>query len=173
MAFESRCIQVSLDWCSAPEVTPNIHFDHLFNFCFFPCKLWFDHLFSYRCNICNLSYKSRQTYGVHRFIHRSNVLRSFECDICKKTFARKNLIRSHIMSVHASKMKYQCDICRERWVKNNFTPIAFDFGEISFNLVLNFFCALVLSPNKIWRVTSVSPIMVRSFCFQQNYFGWI
>lgn len=83
-------------------------------------KKVFDHILwhlnpdVFTCNICGLRYKSRQSYSVHKHIHKANVTMKYLCDICQKRFGRREAMRTHILSVHASKLKFQCEHCRER-----------------------------------------------------------
>lgn len=45
---------------------------------------------------------------------RSHWPKTFECDICKKKFATRNIIKTHILVVHGGeKQKRKCDICNK------------------------------------------------------------
>lgn len=46
---------------------------------------------------------------------QSLLLRSFECDICKKRYKSKSDIRQHKITCHGhSKGRFECDICHKR-----------------------------------------------------------
>ncbi|KAI8615134.1 hypothetical protein BC830DRAFT_1064758 [Chytriomyces sp. MP71] len=46
------------------------------------------------------------------------VLRPFECDICRNTFARNHDLKRHVRSVHNSRRPHACRRCKAAFVRS-------------------------------------------------------
>uniref|UniRef100_A0A182WHD4 C2H2-type domain-containing protein n=1 Tax=Anopheles minimus TaxID=112268 RepID=A0A182WHD4_9DIPT len=53
----------------------------------------------HRCNICNKTYSSKQSYNSHMKLH-SNAVRLFNCDNCKEAFNRYATLKRHQTMMH-------------------------------------------------------------------------
>ncbi|XP_050072447.1 zinc finger protein 708-like [Anopheles maculipalpis] len=79
----------------------------------------------HRCNICNKTFTSKQSYGTHRKLH-AKTLRLFNCDKCQETFNRFASLKRHQLMVHCEQQHYfRCPYCEKklRWLQNARTHI--------------------------------------------------
>ena len=50
------------------------------------------------------------------FFHSDSKEKAFICEICKKTFARKNSLQRHHKYVHEERKKLSCGICGREFI---------------------------------------------------------
>ncbi|XP_051167350.1 zinc finger protein 724-like [Leptopilina boulardi] len=83
---------------------------------------------SLQCNQCGVKFESLDALKIHSEIHpydssmssflKKNINltkpRLFDCDICKKVFTTKSVLKRHILT-HTQERHYECDICGKRF----------------------------------------------------------
>lgn len=69
------------------------------------------------CDICNKSFCTKYSIGVHMnqvHMKRSNV---FQCDMCPKSFWMQHSLRKHQYDVHTGIRNIICDICSKTFIR--------------------------------------------------------
>ncbi|KAJ6633299.1 Zinc finger and BTB domain-containing protein 41 [Pseudolycoriella hygida] len=64
------------------------------------------------CNVCNKSFKSRQSVNAHIQRHIGQKLL---CNICGKYLSNRNNLTKHYKTVHLKEKRYQCPQCQKRY----------------------------------------------------------
>ncbi|XP_063444759.1 uncharacterized protein LOC134725134 isoform X2 [Mytilus trossulus] len=64
------------------------------------------------CKICGRLYASKPVLDIHMKLKHSD--KSFQCEICSKTFYYNYLLKNHVKIVHENYKPFQCDICNFR-----------------------------------------------------------
>jgi hypothetical protein len=71
-----------------------------------------------RCNVCGKCFLGRGSYYRHKAQHEGVDL-SAPCDICGKRFRDRNVMRSHVRTVHEitdeSQRQFECETCSARF----------------------------------------------------------
>ncbi|XP_055325845.1 zinc finger protein 431-like [Sitodiplosis mosellana] len=61
----------------------------------------------FKCQVCGEVKKTYQSYRKHKLKH----FNQFTCDICQKVFTVFTSLERHILTAHATKVKFPCDQC--------------------------------------------------------------
>ena len=64
---------------------------------------------------CQQEYRHPQDLARHTLTHTQ---KTFECDLCEKTFKQKRLLRRH-EAIHSNTYRYFCQSCDKGFVHNN------------------------------------------------------
>ena len=62
-----------------------------------------------RCNICDREVRTSEL-NTHISNNHGNAT-SYTCDICEKSFPRKDGLKSHFLDIHTRQKNYKCEIC--------------------------------------------------------------
>ena len=68
---------------------------------------------THACRTCDKSYMTAKLLERHEQSHSGG----FPCNICKKTFAYKFNLKTHIMQVHDKVFPYECQLCSKGFTK--------------------------------------------------------
>ena len=71
---------------------------------------------TYKCNICHKKYKDLHNHI--NFFHEK--IRNFQCSYCYKKFQTKNVLKSHVQSIHLGE-KTNCPDCKKDISVDNFS----------------------------------------------------
>lgn len=69
----------------------------------------------YQCNICEKSFARKEYLQLHLVTHGGP--KDFKCDKCERTFARKEYLRTHIRT-HTGEKIYKCDTCEQTFARS-------------------------------------------------------
>ena len=76
--------------------------------------LWQHFFSSFRCDLCDKSFKSRQKMSLHRkHVHTGDS--QVQCDICGVYVKTQMYLRKHRNLVHCKERKFECNICHARF----------------------------------------------------------
>ncbi|CDQ59518.1 unnamed protein product [Oncorhynchus mykiss] len=65
----------------------------------------------FKCDVCEKTFSKKELLRVHKLIHT----KPFKCDICEKTFSRKGLLEGHKL-IHTR--PFTCDVCDKTFSLN-------------------------------------------------------
>lgn len=65
------------------------------------------------CRSCRMVFVSRDEYVKHKLVHQ----KSFECDVCAKTFRTRFLLKSHYVQ-HINEKPFLCEICSRPFARS-------------------------------------------------------
>ncbi|XP_069363830.1 zinc finger protein weckle-like isoform X26 [Maniola hyperantus] len=69
----------------------------------------------YRCEPCNLKFKSRSKYKYHLVKHGD--VKAYKCELCDKSFKWKSGLNCHML-IHKNIRRHVCHICQESFVQH-------------------------------------------------------
>lgn len=71
-------------------------------------------IFPYKCEFegCSKSYPNLKRKNIHMRTHLN--LRPFECEICKKKFNEKIILKNHMLS-HSETREFKCELCNKSY----------------------------------------------------------
>lgn len=67
------------------------------------------------CNVCGRRFFNKQTLERHMDTHRA-VRRSYQCQLCHKTYACVTGLYHHRKTQHGSVARFQCHVCSEHFM---------------------------------------------------------
>ncbi|XP_069363831.1 zinc finger protein weckle-like isoform X27 [Maniola hyperantus] len=70
----------------------------------------------YRCEPCNLKFKSRSAYNTHLIKHGD--VKAYKCEICDKSFKWKSGLRMHML-IHNNIRRHVCHICQDAFIQQS------------------------------------------------------
>ncbi|XP_069360923.1 fez family zinc finger protein 2-like [Maniola hyperantus] len=70
----------------------------------------------YRCEPCNLKFKSRGKYNHHLIKHKDE--KAYKCELCDKSFKWKNGLTTHML-IHNNIRRHICHICQEAFIQQS------------------------------------------------------
>ncbi|XP_032820435.2 zinc finger and BTB domain-containing protein 16-A-like isoform X1 [Petromyzon marinus] len=69
-----------------------------------------------KCDICNVSFSSRESLWEHRKLHME---KGYACDLCGKRFLDSLRLRMHLLSHSANGQSYSCEQCGAAFTKES------------------------------------------------------
>ena len=114
---------------------------------------------SYKCSICDNIFENQEALGLHISKHKndkSNIEKTFNCDICNQVFQTNGYLDEHTKNVHNS-LKPTCSICSKQFIHDNILKGHVRFvheGEFTFPCELKFSNEMYLKNHKKSRHSS-------------------
>ncbi|XP_042898303.1 putative zinc finger protein 66 [Parasteatoda tepidariorum] len=74
----------------------------------------------FECDICGIRSKRKEYISKHkRTVHSTTRKELFPCDICKKNFTTKYSVKLHKAALHEKFRSFQCEVCPRSFLRKN------------------------------------------------------